>query len=66
MKKKFRENITHKISETNFNLQLKWRTTRKISVFQELSSSINKLSFWQKGWALGYHSIRFRQFPDIS
>ena len=66
MKKKFGEKITHKISETNSNFQLKWRTTRKISIFQEFSSSINKLSFWQRGWTLGYHSVRFRQFPDIS
>ena len=50
MKKKFGEKITHKISETNSNFQLKWRTTRKISIFQEFSSSINKLSFWQRGW----------------
>ena len=29
-----------------------------------------KLSFWQGdwalGWALGYHSMGFRHFPDIS
>ena len=25
-----------------------------------------KLSFWRGGWALGYHSMEFRQFPDIS
>ena len=37
-----------------------------MSVFQELSASINKISFWQGDWALGYHSIKFRQFPDIS
>ena len=25
-----------------------------------------KLSFWRGDWALGYHSMEFRQFPDIS
>ena len=24
-----------------------------------------KLSFWQGDWALGYHSMKFRQVPDI-
>ena len=27
---------------------------------------LTKLSFWQQDWALGYHSMKFRQFPDIS
>ena len=25
-----------------------------------------KLSFWQEDWALGYDSMKFRHFPDIS
>ena len=25
-----------------------------------------KLSFWQGDWALGYHSLEFGQFSDIS
>ena len=37
-----------------------------ISVFQELFASIEKISFWQKDWALGYHFMRFRYFPDVS
>ena len=37
-----------------------------ISVFQELSTSIKKLSLWQGDWALDYHSIKFRHSPDIS
>ena len=28
--------------------------------------SINKLICYQGHWALGYHSIKFRRFPDIS
>ena len=27
---------------------------------------LRKLSFWQGNWALGYHSMMFRQIPDIS
>ena len=26
---------------------------------------LTKFSFWQGGWALGYHSMKFRHFPDI-
>ena len=34
-----------------------------ISVFQEFSASITKLSFWKEDWALGYHFMKFRHFP---
>ena len=27
---------------------------------------LTKFSFWQEDWALGYHSMKFRLFPDIS
>ena len=27
---------------------------------------ITKLSFWHDDWALGYDSLKRRQFPDIS
>ena len=37
-----------------------------MSIFQECSSSIKKISFWQGGLARGYHSMKFRQFHDIS
>ena len=37
-----------------------------ISVFQEFSASINKVSFWHGDWALGYYSLEFRHFTDIS
>ena len=37
-----------------------------ISFYQKYFSSINKFSFWKENWALGYHSMQFRTFPDIS
>ena len=33
--------------------------------FQEFSSSIDKNFILAGDWALGYHSIKFRQFPHI-
>ena len=26
---------------------------------------LTKLLFWQEDWALGYHSMRLRQFPNF-
>ena len=38
-----------------------------ISFFQEFFLLLlTKLLFWQGSWTLGYHSIEFRHFPDIS
>ena len=37
-----------------------------ISVLQEFFAIINKISILAGGWALGYHSMKFRLFPDIS
>ena len=36
------------------------------SAFEEFSASIDKTFIWQGDWALGYHSMKFRQFSDIS
>ena len=27
---------------------------------------LTKLLFWQRGWTLGYHSMKFKHIPDIS
>ena len=37
-----------------------------VSVFQEFSASINKALILEGDWALSYHSMEFKQFPDIS
>ena len=62
--------IILKIFETNSILYVKERTTGKVSIFQEVFASINKIStkcsFWQENWALGCHAMKFGHFDDIS
>ena len=65
--KKFPETITHKIFE--ITVVFAWNSAQRNkfnSVFQEFSASIKKISFWQGDWALGYHSMGFKQYRDIS
>ena len=58
----------HKIFETNSSFHVKYCTTEKFNFCFSKSFLVvlTKFSFWQEDWALGYHSIRFRLFPDIS
>ena len=35
------------------------------SVFEEFVLVWGKFWFWQEEWVLGYHSMKFRHFPDI-
>ena len=44
------------------------RATGKVSFLFSRSFLLvlAKLSFWQEDWALGYHSLNFRLFPNIS
>ena len=60
--------ITHKIFETNSSFHVKESSTGKVSVlfFNLFLLVLTKLSFWQEDWALGYQSMKFRHFPDIS
>ena len=37
-----------------------------ISVFQEFSASIGKAFILAGGWAVGFHFMEFRHFPDFS
>ena len=37
-----------------------------ISIFQGFFASINKISILTGDWTLGYHSMEFILFPDIS
>ena len=59
--------IIFKVFETNSSFDVKQRTTGKvlISVFQGFFASNNKIFIFE-GRPLGYHSIKFRYFPDIS
>ena len=36
-----------------------------IAIFQDFFASTNKMFILAVGWALGYHSMKFRHFPDI-
>ena len=60
--------ITHRISETNSSFRGKQRIVGKVKFlfYKSFLLVLTKLSFWQGNWALGYHSMGFRQFPDIS
>ena len=39
---------------------------RLVSAFKGLLLVLIKSSFFQGDWALGYHSMKFKHFPDIS
>ena len=56
------------MSETNSIFHVKQRKTRKGSFlfFNSFILVLTKLLFWQGDWAVGYHSMKFSQFPDIS
>ena len=53
-----------------------WRIKKSSKIRQDQKTLISTFagrlagrldtSFWQEGWALGYHSMKFRDFPDIS
>ena len=60
--------IIHKILETNSSFHVKWGTTGKVYFlfFKSFLLALTKFSFWQEDWALGYHSMNFRHFPNIS
>ena len=59
--------ITHKIFESNSNFHVKQCTMENFDgCFSSLLLVLTKLSFQQGDWALGYYSMKFRKFPDIS
>ena len=37
-----------------------------IAIFGTFLLVLIKFSFWQGGWALGYHFMEFRHFPSVS
>ena len=64
----FPETINHKITGANSTFLMKERTVGKDEClfFKIFLLVLTKLSFWEGDWALGYHSLKLRQFPDIS
>ena len=54
-------------TESNFSFHVKQRTTGKVySVFLQFFGSIDKLIKLAGNWALGYESMIFRYFLDVS
>ena len=43
-----------------------WNSALREKINFYFSRNVVTLSFWHEGWALGYHSMEFRHFPDIS
>ena len=64
----FPETIIHKVSETISDFHMTQRTTGKVKFLFSKSffAVLTKFIFWQAEWALGYHSVKFRHFSDIS
>ena len=60
--------IIHRIFEANSSFHVKWCTAGKISYlfFNNVLLVVAKISFWWGDWALGYHSVGFRHFFEIS
>ena len=42
-----------------------WDSVQREGFFKGFLLVLVKLSFWQGGLGAGYHSMGFRQFPDI-
>ena len=63
-----RATMTYKIFETNSSFQVKERTAGEVwfRFFKSFLLVLAKLSFSQGDWALSYHSMGFRHFPNIS
>ena len=52
----------------NSSFRVKYRTGGKVEFlfFGGFLLVLVGLSFWRAGWALGYHSMEFGQFSDVS
>ena len=57
----------HKIFETNCGRNAKQSTTGKglFLFFKSFLLRLTKFLFWQEGWVLGYHSLKFWDFSDV-
>ena len=60
--------ISRKISETNSSFRVKYRTTGNVLLlfFGTFLLVLTTFLFWQAEWALGYHFLKLRHFPNIS
>ena len=57
-----------KIFERSSSFHMKYHTTGKFEFlfFSSFLLALTKILFWEDDWALGYHSMKFRDFPDVS
>ena len=68
IKKIFPVTISHKIFDTNSSFHVKYRTRGKVLLlfFATFLVVLTQYLFEQGDRALGYHSLKFRHFPNIS
>ena len=68
MKNRFSETISCKMFETNSSFHLTQRTKEKVEFLflKSFVAELTKYFSWQDDWTLGYDSMKFRHFPDIS
>ena len=60
------ENLQNVWDKLKFSCEMGHYGKSSISAFQEFFASIEKKSFWEEYWELGYNSMNFWDFPDIS
>ena len=60
--------VGRKVSEASSGFYVGQSTARKVLLlfFGTFLPVLAKFSFWRGEWALGYHFMVFRHFPNIS
>ena len=60
--------VARGVSGTGSGFRVGWRTVGRVSIciFREFSSSVGGAFILAGAWELGYYSMQFRQFLDIS
>ena len=58
--------ISHKIFETNPDFHVNKCTTGNVSIFMKCFAIINKIFILAERLALGYHSMKFKHFHNVS
>ena len=60
--------VINRVFKTNSSFHVKQHSAGKVKflLFKGFLLVQTKFSFWQGEWALGYRSMEFSNFPDIS
>ena len=61
----FLDTIIHRVSRNNVALRSALWEMLDFLFFKSFLLVLTAFSFWQGGWALSYHPVEFRDFPDI-